>query len=80
MIDGSEPHGTFGPGSFRSGLGIVLIAGGMAVCLMTIWGRVSGSEPMIAGSQTLLIGVVMSVGASLGDVLPESGYCRSYAH
>ena len=50
---------------------IVSIAGGMSVGLMTVWGRVSWSEPMVAGSQTLLIGIVMGVGASLGDILPE---------
>lgn len=52
-------------------LGIVAIAGVMAVGLMTVWGRVSWSEPMVAGSQTLLVGIVMGVGASLGDILPE---------
>ncbi|MFC6826857.1 hypothetical protein [Halopelagius fulvigenes] len=50
---------------------IISIAGASAIGLMTIWGRVSWSEPMVAGSQTLLIGIVMSVGASLGDILPE---------
>lgn len=53
-------------------IAIITIAGVMATGLMTIWGRVSWSEPMVAGSQTLLIGIVMSVGASLGDILPEN--------
>ena len=34
-------------------VGIISIAGVMAVGLMTVWGRVSWSEPMVAGSQTL---------------------------
>lgn len=51
---------------------IITIAGGLAVALMTLWGRVSWSDPLIAGGQTLLVGIVMSVGASLGDILPEN--------
>lgn len=47
-------------------------AGGLAVTLMTMRGRVSWSDPLIAGGQTMLIGIVMSVGASLGDILPEN--------
>ncbi|MFO8113880.1 MAG: hypothetical protein R6U01_00755 [Halorubrum sp.] len=51
---------------------IVTIAGGLAAALLTGWGRVSWSEPTIAGGQTLLIAIVMSVGASIGDILPEN--------
>ncbi|MGQ3327723.1 MULTISPECIES: hypothetical protein [Halorubrum] len=51
---------------------IVTIASGLAVALMTGWGRVSWSEPTVAGAQTLLIAIVMSVGASVGDILPEN--------
>ena len=50
---------------------IITITGTMAVGLMTIWGRVTWGEPMVAGSQTLLIAIVMGVGAALGDILPE---------
>lgn len=50
---------------------IVTIAGTMAVGLMTIWGRVTWGKLIVAGSQTLLIAIVMSVGAALGDILPE---------
>jgi len=53
-------------------VGVISIAGVMSLTLMTILGRVSWSNPMVAGSQTLLIGIVMGVGASLGDILPES--------
>ena len=53
-------------------LAIVTIAGGLAVALMTGWGRVSWGEPMVAGGQTLLVAIAMSVGASVGDILPEN--------
>ena len=52
-------------------VGIISIAGVIAVGLMMVWGRVSWSEPMVAGSQALLIGIVMGVGACLGDLLSE---------
>lgn len=52
-------------------LGIVSIAGGTALVLMTVWGRVDWAEPAVAASQTLVAAVVMAVGASLGDILPE---------
>jgi len=50
---------------------ITTIAVTMAVGLMTIWGRVTWGNPGVAGSQTLLITIVMGVGAALGDILPE---------
>ena len=53
-------------------VGIIAIAGGLAIALMSGWGRVSWSDPMLAGGQTLLVGIAMSVGASLGDILPEN--------
>lgn len=53
-------------------VGIISIAGVMSLTLMTIWGRVSWSDSMVAGSQTLLIRIVIGVGASFGDILPES--------
>jgi len=53
-------------------VGIVAVAGTTAVVLMTMWGRVDWSQPWVAGSQTLVTAIVMAVGASLGDVLPES--------
>jgi len=53
-------------------LAIVAIAGGLAVALMTGWGRVSWSEPAVAGGQTLLVAIAMSIGASIGDILPEN--------
>jgi len=50
---------------------IVVIAGSLSVGLMTLWARVDWSEPAVAFAQCLVTGVVMAVGASLGDVLPE---------
>lgn len=51
-------------------IGILCIAGGSALILMTIWGRVDWGTPSVAASQTLVTAVVMAVGASLGDILP----------
>jgi hypothetical protein len=53
-------------------VGILAIAAGTAVVLMTAWGRVDWTQPRVAASQTLVTAVVMAVGASLGDILPES--------
>lgn len=53
-------------------LGILTIACGTAFLLMTVWGRVDWTTPGVAASQTLVTAVVMAVGASLGDILPES--------
>lgn len=50
---------------------IPVIATGMAVVLMTAWGRVDWATPWLAASQTLVAAIVMAVGASLGDILPE---------
>jgi hypothetical protein len=51
-------------------LGIIAIAVGMALLLMTVWGRADWSQSAVAGGQTLVTAVVMAVGASLGDILP----------
>lgn len=53
-------------------IGIIGVAGTTALVLMTMWGRVDWGQPWVAGSQTLVTAIVMAVGASLGDVLPES--------
>jgi hypothetical protein len=54
-------------------VGILTIAAGAALVLMTVWGRVDwAGEPQVAASQTLVTAVVMAVGASLGDILPGS--------
>ena len=49
---------------------IPLIAGAVAVTLMTIWGRVEWATPWTAAGQITVTAIVMAVGASLGDVLP----------
>lgn len=51
-------------------IGILAIAFGLALVLMTAWGRVDWSQPVVATSQTLVTGIVMAIGASLGDILP----------
>lgn len=50
---------------------ILVIAGGLSVGLMTLWGRVDWGDPSVAAAQCLVAAVVMAVGASLGDILPE---------
>ncbi|MFC7139027.1 DUF2391 family protein [Halosimplex aquaticum] len=52
-------------------LGILAISVTMSVGLMTLWNRVDWSRPEEAFAQCLVAAVVMAVGASLGDVLPE---------
>jgi len=52
-------------------LGILVVSGGAAVVLMTAWGRVDWAEPWVATCQTTVTGVVMAIGAALGDILPE---------
>ena len=51
-------------------IGIPVIAGVMAIVLMTIWGRVEWTTPLTAAGQVTVTAIVMAVGASLGDVLP----------
>lgn len=66
---GSENRlGGFVPVRFVS---IPLIAAVMALVLMTLWGRVDWASPWVASGQVLITAIVMSVGASLGDVLPR---------
>lgn len=52
-------------------LGIVGIAAGTAVFLMTVWGRVSWATPWVATCQVTVTAVVMAIGAAIGDILPE---------
>ena len=52
-------------------VGILVVAGAMSVGLMTMWERVAWADPMEAVAQCLVTAVVMAVGASLGDILPE---------
>jgi len=59
------------PGLLVRPVGIFAVAAAVATGLLTAWGRVSWAEPTVAVGQTLVVWVVMGVGASLGDVLPE---------
>jgi uncharacterized membrane protein len=52
-------------------VGILLIAAAMSVGLLTAWGRVNWADPVVAGAQALLVGIVMAVGAAIGDIVPE---------
>lgn len=49
---------------------IPLIAGLMGFGLMTIWGRVDWTTPMVAIGQCTVTSIVMAVGGSIGDVIP----------
>jgi hypothetical protein len=51
-------------------IGILCISIGLAVSLLTVWGQVDWSDPMVAGSQTTLVAIAMGVGGSVGDILP----------
>lgn len=53
-------------------LGLLGVAAVSAFLLLTVWGRVDWAEPQVAGGQTLVTALVMAVGASLGDILPET--------
>ena len=44
----------------------------MGFGLMSLWGRVDWGDPSVAVAQCLVVSIVMAVGASLGDVLPEA--------
>ena len=50
---------------------ILGISGGLAAGLVTIWGQVDWTEPVVAASQTAVVAIAMGVGASVGDILPE---------
>jgi hypothetical protein len=51
-------------------VGILVIAFGLALVLMTVRGRVDRARPDVAASQRLVTGTVMATGAALGDILP----------
>jgi hypothetical protein len=52
-------------------IGILGISVGLAVSLLTVWGQVDWSEPVVAGSQAAIVAIAMGVGGSVGDILPE---------
>lgn len=52
-------------------LGVVTVSGVTATALLTAWGRVSWAEPVTALAAVVVAFVPMSLGAALGDLLPE---------
>jgi uncharacterized membrane protein len=53
-------------------VGVLAIAFGTAVVLLTAWGRVTWSEPWLAFATVSVAFVPMAIGAALGDILPGS--------
>jgi hypothetical protein len=53
-------------------LGLPGVAVVSAFLLLTVRGRVDWAEPQVAAGQTLVTALMMAVGASLGDILPET--------
>lgn len=51
--------------------GVVLISALTAAALFTGWGRVSWTDPVLAAATVAVAFVPMSIGAALGDLLPE---------
>ncbi|MFC7058286.1 DUF2391 family protein [Halovenus salina] len=54
----------------RRVVGIALVSFLTAGALMTMWGRVEWSEPVVALARISVVWTVASFGASLGDILP----------
>ena len=52
--------------------GVLTVAFGSAIILMTAWGRVDWAEPRLAFAQVAVVFVGMAIGAALGDILPGS--------
>jgi uncharacterized membrane protein len=53
-------------------VGVMGVSFGTALLMMTLWGRVSWSDPWLALSTVSVAFVPMAIGASLGDILPGS--------
>lgn len=51
--------------------GVTVVSGLTALALFTGWGRVSWSEPSLAVATVVVAYLPMSIGAALGDLLPE---------
>jgi len=52
--------------------GVLFIASATALVLMTMWGRLTFSEPLVAVGELAAAILPMSVGGALGDILPGS--------
>ena len=53
-------------------VGTIGVSFGTALVMMTVWGRVAWSDPLLAFATVVVAFVPMSVGAALGDILPGS--------
>ena len=53
-------------------VGVLGASFGSALVMMTVWGRVEWSAPLLAFATVVVAFVPMSVGAALGDILPGS--------
>jgi uncharacterized membrane protein len=53
-------------------VGVLGVSFGTALIVMTAWGRVGWSDPVLAFATVVAAFVPMSVGAALGDILPGS--------
>jgi uncharacterized membrane protein len=52
--------------------GVLVVSLGIAAALLTAWGRLEGSEPVVVLATVLVAWVPMAIGAALGDILPGS--------
>ena len=52
--------------------GVLFIASATALLLMTMWGRLSFDEPLVALGELATAILPMSIGGALGDILPGS--------
>ncbi len=53
-------------------IGVVGVSFSTAVVLLTAWGRIDWADPRVALATVVVAFVPMSIGAALGDILPES--------
>ncbi|WP_136686642.1 DUF2391 domain-containing protein [Halorhabdus amylolytica] len=65
----TDPYLGFIPRRFA---GVLFIASATALVLMTMWGRLTFSEPLVAVGELATAILPMSVGGALGDILPGS--------
>lgn len=52
--------------------GVVAIAGVTALVMMTLWGRVDWTAPVLDLARVTVAAVPMAIGGALGDILPGS--------
>ncbi|QGN06962.1 DUF2391 domain-containing protein [Halorhabdus sp. CBA1104] len=64
-----DPYFGFIPQRFA---GVLVIASVTALVLMTLWGRLTWSEPLVVAGELATAILPMAVGGALGDILPGS--------